>query len=259
MTADMLSSRLSAERHEVGGLDEPEPAARAGVACEERRRRQEQLVHLARLQERAERVRAGLAEDPAMPSLAEGVDDHVAREPQLPAEGDDDRSVGESVLEPCHATVARQHERPAAEHGMVGVDMAPARTGPRSRAPGAGRGSRGARRTRPRQADRSSPRAMCSRRCAKDARTDEHDVGQRAQKPHEEPVGVVVARDHGVRVGQRRNRDDAVERRDEVRVDALLREPQVSAVDPRELRRQRDDGKAGVSSARTSNGSTPRS
>ena len=114
-----------------------------------------------------------------MPSLAEGVDDHVACEPQPPAEGDDDRSVGESVLEPCHATVARQHERPAAEHRMVGVDVAP----PAQDRDLGRRGQVEARaelgvRVRGRRIDLvCAPHAR--RRCSKNPGTDEHDIGQR--------------------------------------------------------------------------------
>ena len=62
------------------------------------------------------------------------------------------------------------------------------------------------------------------RRRPQHARADQHGVGERPQQTHEEPVGVVVAGDHLVRVRQRRDRDDAVERRDEVRVHARLRE-----------------------------------
>jgi hypothetical protein len=71
------------ERDEVRGLDEVEPAACAGIAREEGRRRQKELVNLAALDERAERVWAGLAEDSAVAARSQCIDDRLAREAAL--------------------------------------------------------------------------------------------------------------------------------------------------------------------------------
>ena len=75
--------------------------------------------------------------------------------------------------------------------------------------------------------------------CAKHSGADEHGVRERAQQTHHEPIRVAVPGDELVRARHRRNRDGAVDGRDEVGVHAVLGEPQIAVVESRELRRQR--------------------
>ncbi len=74
------------ERNEVGGLDDPKPAPRAGIASQHGGGREEQLVHTACLEERAERMRACLAEDSTMTASLECVENRSAWEAVARAE-----------------------------------------------------------------------------------------------------------------------------------------------------------------------------
>jgi hypothetical protein len=74
----------------------------------------------------------------------------------------------------------------------------------------------------------------------------ENDIGERSQHAHQEAVGVVVACDQLVRPRHGRDRHDAVERGDEVRVDGRVREADVTAVKPRQFGGQLDRRKAGL-------------
>ena len=58
----------------------------------------------------------------------------------------------------------------------------------------------------------------------------EHAVGARPQEAHHEPVGVAVAAHEPVRERLRADRDDAVERLDEVRVEQRRRDAEPPAV-----------------------------
>ena len=73
------------------------------------------------------------------------------------------------------------------------------------------------------------------RRGPQHPRADEHDVGERAQQAHHEVVGLAPGRDHVVRLRDRRDRDDAVERRHEVRDEPRLVEAERAAVQALEL------------------------
>jgi hypothetical protein len=106
--------------------DEVETTARSGVAGEERRGRQEELVDDLRIEQRAERVRPCLAQDPTMTASAERIDDRGAGETKRPAERHHLSAVGKPALEPARSAVARQNERPFAEDGMLGGDVTPA-------------------------------------------------------------------------------------------------------------------------------------
>ena len=75
--------------------------------------------------------------------------------------------------------------------------------------------------------------------CAKHSGADEHGVRERAQQTHYEPIRVAVPGDELVRTRHRRNRDDAIDGRDEIGVHAVLGEPEIAVVESRELRRQR--------------------
>jgi hypothetical protein len=64
---------------------------------------------------------------------------------------------------------------------------------------------------------------------------DHDDIRRGAQQAHHEPVGRVAAADQLVRARERRDRDDAVDRGDEVREQARLRQDEVAAVEPAQL------------------------
>ncbi len=74
--------------------------------------------------------------------------------------------------------------------------------------------------------------------CAQHAGRDEHGVGERTEQPHEEAIGVTAAGDELVRPRHGRDRHDAVDGRDEVRVEARLGEAEVAAVEAREVGRK---------------------
>ena len=73
------------------------------------------------------------------------------------------------------------------------------------------------------------------RRLAEDAGADENDSGERSQHAHQEAVRIVVACDQLIRPRHGRDRHDAVERGDEVRVETGNVESEVATVEPREL------------------------
>ena len=67
---------------------------------------------------------------------------------------------------------------------------------------------------------------------------DEHDVRERAQQPHHELVVLALVGDERIRPLERRDRDDPVERLDEVRVDARRLEAELAGVERAQLVRQ---------------------
>ena len=82
-----------------------------------------------------------------------------------------------------------------------------------------------------------------ARRRAQRPAADQDDVRRSAQEPHHEAVGLAAARDQPVRVGNRRDRHDAVDGLHEVGVDAALGQREVAAVHAAQLRRQRETGR----------------
>src|SRR5919202_3284948 len=67
-------------------------------------------------------------------------------------------------------------------------------------------------------------------RLAEGPRPEEHRVGAGTQKAHDEAVRLVAAADEVPRFLLRPERDDAVDRRDEVGVDASFAQPEAAAV-----------------------------
>src|SRR5438105_15793739 len=80
-------------------------------------------------------------------------------------------------------------------------------------------------------------RPVMSGRGAQRPRAEQDGVGACAQQSHQESVGLVAAADHRAGRRMRPQRYDAVERRDEVRVDGALREAEAT-VDALEVGRQ---------------------
>ena len=214
----------------------------------------------SRFEERAERVRSCLAEDPAMTAGAQGSDDRRRRRSVSRR-----RARGRSRCRAACRRAARRHAslvrttRTALEHGMAGIDRPRARE---DRDLGClGKSERRAELRVARRGGRvdllGAPGSL--RRRAQHAGADQHGVCDRAQETHQEAVGVVVAGDDGVRVpqptGSRRRR-------------RAWRRSSRRGCSPRGRgRRRRSRASSGgsgtvgrpASSARTSNGSTPRS
>ena len=67
---------------------------------------------------------------------------------------------------------------------------------------------------------------------------DQDSVGAGAQQRHDETVGLVAPADDAARLPTVGQRDDAVHRRDEVRVDARAHHPEAAAIADREAGRQ---------------------
>ena len=200
-------------------LDDREPVLGGRAAGEQRRDGQEQLVDEALADERAEQPRSGLAEDPPVAALAQEA--HGRRDVDGGIAGDD-RELGfgrQPALEDAGARV-----RSRARARRRGAPGAPGSGGPsRSRPPTrAGSGAE-----RPERLGRVGKHRVGApeplRRGLQRPAADEDGVGRRAEQPHHEPVGGVAAGDQAVRALERRDRDDAVERRDEVREQRLLR------------------------------------
>ncbi len=128
-----------------------------------------------------------------------------------------------------------QDERALLEHRMADVDRA---------APGKDRNlGLGRKREPPAELQECVPRRRMRpagspeplRRAVQRARADDDDLRERAQQPHHEPVRLAPGRDDLVRLRHRRDRDHAVDRRDEVRIQPRSRKPERAAVQPGEL------------------------
>ena len=175
-----------------------------------------------------------------MAALAERVHDEAGLDPRRRPECDDCRVGRDTALEPFGARIACEHDRAPLEQGVVLIDRAAA---------GEHGDLRRLRRTeglaqlgvraRGRWKDPLGlPRPTRAR--AEDTGPDEHDVRERAQESHEEAVRGAVPGDEVVRPRQRGDGDDAIQRRHEVRVEAVAREAEVAVVEAGELFRQRD-------------------
>ncbi len=188
-----------------------------------------------RLQERRERVRAALGKDQPVAALAQRLDGagRIDGSPER-----DDRVVGQPSCKPGRSGVGGEHDRPGRERRVLGIDAsAPGDDRdlglgrlPEPR-PQLGEGSRGRRVPLLRRPDRA-------RRGGHRPRPDHQHVAAGAQQPEQEAVGQAPPGDDLVRRGQRRDRHDAVDRRDEVREDPRLLEPERPAVHRRQLLRQ---------------------
>ena len=132
-----------------------------------------------RLEERAERVRSRLAEDPSMtrePRVRRG---SLPREAEALAEGDTTTALPGSLpsSRSRRVSLVRTSSSARRARGARGRST-PSRSRPRSRAPRAGRGCAGARRKHRPPAGRSvSARHVPSRRRPQHACADQHGVG----------------------------------------------------------------------------------
>ena len=80
-------------------------------------------------------------------------------------------------------------------------------------------------------------RPVMTRRGAQRSGADQNSISACTQKCHQEPVRRIPSADHRAGRRVRAERHDAIERRDEIRVDGAFREAQV-AVDPLDVCRQ---------------------
>ena len=184
-------------------------------------------------------MRAGLAEDPAVAPRTERAKDDVGSDAPPRPKRNHGRCRRHASVEVLGPGVARQDECSRREQRMSDVDVAAScedgdlGCGRRSQALSELCVFRGCGRKDP-----VWPPGP-SWACAKHSGADEHGVRERAQQTHHEPIRVAVPGDELVRARHRRNRNDAVDRRDEIGVHAVLGEPQIAVVESRELLRQR--------------------
>ena len=109
---------------QVGSLDEAESSPRAAVTDEERGGRQEQLVDDTCLEEAAESVRSGLAEDPAVSPRTERAQDDVGSDAPPRPKRNHGRCRRHASVEVLGSGVARQDECSRPEQRMSDVDLA---------------------------------------------------------------------------------------------------------------------------------------
>ena len=172
------------------------------------------------------------------PLCAQRVHDEDGIDLRIGAEGEDRRRGRQAPRESIGAGLARQDECSGLEQRMFRIDGAVSRED----------GNLGCSRRPESFAERGV--VDCSGRVdrlrlpgaararTQHSRRDQHEIGECTEDPHEEAIGVVAAGDELVRPRHGRDRHDAVDARDEVRVQARVGEAEVAAVEAREFVRE---------------------
>ena len=225
----MLAARAAAKAgaaklragQQLDAFDEPEPAPGCEPAREHRRHREEELVDEPLREQLAERRRPGLGEHERMPAASQQLERgaQVDESPSLTATTfgttPSSRAAPRTVVSTAHRRApdaSTSSDAPVVTTATAGCSGLPSRARKLRERVFAGR------------EDAAGPPAPLRRREQRPG-ADQHDVRERAQQAHHELVVVALVGDERVRPLELRDRDDPVERLDEVRVDARASKP----------------------------------